>query len=362
MSGEPPAYPTGGVPAQQMYNVVVPAGIAAGDTFQANVDGVLMNVVCPAGVAGGMEVQIPGPPQSGGLAQGGYAHGYAPHASHSAAPHGGGAASPGYGGASPGGGFHHPGQHAPDGYYGTPGYYGAPGGAVYVAGQVPMVEETVVSSLGWFICIVGAAREPDRRASPMPACGRLPVLPPRASASSPYRCKPTCRPPVPHALRSASSTLVTRTRRVRRVPVAYPPQAVSSARHATCSASACKSAGSCPSRASDTPRRSRTEPGLRRWRPRPAQQSAEPEEFGLRPRSRTTLPHHIKLQSVVPAWSPGFLDLTGDGVAEWRALAERACHRPHSSFSSGPGHCRPEAHGGGEGKFEKRKGCKPCSY
>mmetsp|Transcript_15175 Transcript_15175/g.39425 ORF Transcript_15175/g.39425 Transcript_15175/m.39425 type:complete len:151 (-) Transcript_15175:391-843(-) len=122
----PPAYPGqyaagSAAPAQQMYNVVVPQGVTPGQTFQAVANGVVMNVVCPEGVQAGMEVQIPGPPQQG----------VPPMAAPQAA------AASGYG-------------YAPE-----PMRYGqAPhAGAQY--DSRPMVEETVISPLGWFICIVG---------------------------------------------------------------------------------------------------------------------------------------------------------------------------------------------------------------
>lgn len=55
----PPAYPTTDPSASsQLYAVVVPPGVAAGQTFQVSVNGVLMSVVCPEGVEPGMQVQI----------------------------------------------------------------------------------------------------------------------------------------------------------------------------------------------------------------------------------------------------------------------------------------------------------------
>lgn len=184
-SGAPPAYPgqTVGAAPTQMYNVVVPQGVTPGQTFQAVANGVVMNVVCPDGVHAGMEVQIPGPPQAAGAAPMAAATGTAV----------------GYG-------------YAPE-----PMRYGQ---APYAAGPQydsrPMVEETVISPLGWFICIVGArtARAAPRRAAPELGASRA-----RA---------PSC--PDPHR----------RAARAHHPLVAARPQAASSARRATSSASACR--------------------------------------------------------------------------------------------------------------------------
>mmetsp|Transcript_15747 Transcript_15747/g.48144 ORF Transcript_15747/g.48144 Transcript_15747/m.48144 type:complete len:175 (-) Transcript_15747:252-776(-) len=112
---------------QQMYNVVVPAGVGPGQTFQANVCGVLMNVVCPEGVQGGMEVQIPGPPSTALPTDTDCGPSYQqPYAAQQA----------GY----------YPGAQAQ--YVDT-----RPNSALLV--EQRMAEETVVSPLGWFICIVG---------------------------------------------------------------------------------------------------------------------------------------------------------------------------------------------------------------
>ena len=164
MQSPPPAYPE---QAQQMYKVIVPAGIVPGETFQASVNGTVMNVICPAGVSGGSEVQIPGPQSAAPLPAG------LPSAVYAGAPQG------------------YPGQYAGAQYaggpYAGPPYAGGPyGGAqaqhaqnVYgYSGQGPvyssnhaMVEETVVSPLGWVICIIGARVAPPA-ARPRPLSSR----------------------------------------------------------------------------------------------------------------------------------------------------------------------------------------------
>ncbi|KAG8457948.1 hypothetical protein KFE25_012014 [Diacronema lutheri] len=154
MYSQPPAYPTGGAPAAQMYNVVVPPGVQPGDTFQANVNGVLMNVVSPPGVSSGMEVQIPGPPPSSGAPPlpSGYPQAvYPPHHPHGAAAGYAGATSTGGVGGSSSMGYS--GGGSGGGYPAGGASYGGQG-VVYTS-QVPMVEESVISPLGWFICIVG---------------------------------------------------------------------------------------------------------------------------------------------------------------------------------------------------------------
>mmetsp|Transcript_36539 Transcript_36539/g.91107 ORF Transcript_36539/g.91107 Transcript_36539/m.91107 type:complete len:171 (-) Transcript_36539:503-1015(-) len=144
---QPPAYPTGAPPASQMYNVMVPAGVGPGETFQASVNGVLMNVVCPTGCSSGMEVQISGPPSASTPPP--LASGY-PDAVYPPQQQG-----PSY---SSGPVYNNYSQSAGPGGYGNSGYnpnqpiYGAQGMAY---SQQGMVEETVVSPLGWFICIVG---------------------------------------------------------------------------------------------------------------------------------------------------------------------------------------------------------------
>jgi hypothetical protein len=143
-----------------MYKVIVPAGVVPGETFQASVNGTVMNVICPQGVAAGSEVQIPGPqspsaaPLPAGLPSAVYAgtpQGYA-GGQHTGGQYGGGP--------YPGTGHHQGGQYPGAQAQHSQHVYGYSGQGPVYSSNVAMVEETVVSPLGWVICIIGTHNTP----------------------------------------------------------------------------------------------------------------------------------------------------------------------------------------------------------
>jgi hypothetical protein len=54
----------------EMYEVVVPVGLASGDTFVADVGGTQMSVQVPEGVRGGMSVRVAAPSTAAPVSQG----------------------------------------------------------------------------------------------------------------------------------------------------------------------------------------------------------------------------------------------------------------------------------------------------
>ena len=53
--------PIAAVPATQMYNIVVPAGLSTGSTFTASVGGQQMAIAVPEGATAGSTIQVQGP-------------------------------------------------------------------------------------------------------------------------------------------------------------------------------------------------------------------------------------------------------------------------------------------------------------